>query len=159
MIRSRLSQVPGVVWMVLVMCSIGVVMPLYLFNQFNASFDWPTTKGMVVESWTERYYSTSSDHVYYNVAVEYVYTLDNEFYHKKGKNEITGIIPDYSLEEAETLVAEFPKGKMIDVYYKPTNHNTAVLKPTRNWMFLIFPAVFGSVMLILLYVIYRLMRK
>lgn len=158
MIGVRFSQVPGVVWMVFVMCVIGVVLPIYLLNQFHASFDWPTTKGLVVETWTERYYSTSSDHVYYNVGVEYIYTVDDELYHKKDKNDITGIIPEYSLEEAEALAAEFPKGKMIDVYYKPTDHNSAVLKPTNNWVMLIFPAVFGSVLLILLYVIYRLMR-
>lgn len=158
MIGARLSQVPGVLWMVLVMCVIGVAGPLYLLSQFNASFEWPTTKGMVVDTWLERYYSTNSDHVYYNVGVEYVYTVDDELYHKKDKNDITGMIPDYSLEEAEALAAEFPQGEMVDVYYNPERHSSAVLKPTKNLMMLIFPAVFGFVLLVVLYVMYRLMR-
>ncbi|WP_236782254.1 DUF3592 domain-containing protein [Aliivibrio fischeri] len=155
---SRFSQVPGVLWMVLVMCIFGVAVPLYLLNQFNASFEWPTTKGMVVDTWLERYYSTNSDHVHYNVGVEYIYTVGGEIYHKKDKNDITGIIPGYSLEEAEALAGEFPIGEMVDVYYNPERHNSSVLKPTKNLILFIFPAVFGSILLVILYIIYRLTR-
>ncbi|EGU35944.1 hypothetical protein VII00023_08894 [Vibrio ichthyoenteri ATCC 700023] len=158
MIGARLSQVPGVLWMVLVMCCLGVAVPLYLLTQFNASFEWPTTKGVVIDTWLERYHSSHSDHEYYNVGVEYIYTVDDQLFHKKDKNDITGIIPDYSLEEAQALAAEFPKGEMIDVYYNPESHSTALLKPTKNLIMLIFPSFFGLVLLILLYVIYRFMR-
>ncbi|BDY05197.1 DUF3592 domain-containing protein [Ferrimonas sp. YFM] len=158
--RLRLSQVSYFIWFMFITFSFAVGLAAYVVHQFHASFDWPTTEGMVIESWiVERYDPSSSADSHYEVGIEYVYVVDDKFHHKRNKTDITGAIPGYSLEEAEALAAEFPRGKVIEVHYKPSDHDTAVIRPTMHLFMIVGLVVFSLVLAPILYVMYRQMTE
>ncbi|WP_299801584.1 DUF3592 domain-containing protein [uncultured Shewanella sp.] len=153
--RFKLSQVSMLMWFMFIMFSCAVGVATYAVHQSHAAFNWPTAKGMVVNCWLiERYHERSSAESHYEVAIEYFYAVDGKIYHKSNKTDITGAIPGYSLEEAEALVAEFPRDKKILVHYKPSNPDTAVIKPTMHLFLIVALVVFSLILIPVLYLMY-----
>lgn len=144
------------IWLMFVLFLPGVLMNGYVLHQNYDAFDWPTAKGLVIDSWIERIrdFKTGKTH-HYEVGIEYVYMVGDEFYHKRDKNDITGFIPGYSLEEAQALVGQFPKAKVIRVHYKPSDHQTSLLVPTVYSYLWVGMVVFSLLLLLILYVMYR----
>ncbi|MGS0725048.1 DUF3592 domain-containing protein [Shewanella sp. 0m-11] len=158
--RFKLSQVSNLMWFMFILFSFAVGLATYVVHQFHASFNWPTAKGVVVNCWSiERYHERSSADSHYEVAIEYFYAVDGKIYHKSNKTDITGAIPGYSLEEAEALVTEFPRGKKIQVHYNPSNPDTAVIKPTMHLFIIVILAVFSLILIPVCYVMYLQMTS
>ncbi|TKB56606.1 DUF3592 domain-containing protein [Ferrimonas aestuarii] len=158
--RFKLSQVSFLMWFMFIIFSFAVGLATYVVHQFHASFNWPTAKGIVVDCWiVERYHERSSAESHYEVGIEYLYIIDGEVHHKNNKTDITGAIPGYSLEEAEALAAQFPSGKMIQVHYKPSDHDTAVIRPTMHLFMIVGLVLFSLVLLPVCYVMYLQMTS
>ncbi|USD35893.1 MULTISPECIES: DUF3592 domain-containing protein [Ferrimonas] len=156
--RFRLSQVSYFIWFMFTLFSFAVGLAAYVVHEFHASFNWPTTRGMVVDTWIEEIHTQgSSADPHYEVGIEFVYAIGEEFHHKRNKTDINGAIPGYSREEAQSLVAEYPRGKVIEVHYKPGAHDTAVITPTMHPFMIVGLVIFSLVLAPILYVMYRQM--
>ncbi|MGF1724644.1 DUF3592 domain-containing protein [Photobacterium nomapromontoriensis] len=141
------------------MFSFAVGLAVYVANEFHASFSWPVTKGRVVDSWLENVHNPSNSDERFKVGIEYAYSVDGESYYKDSKSDLNGAVNIYDLDEAEALIAEFPRGQVVEVHYKPSNHNTAVLKPTVHIFILVAAVIFSLVLVLVLYLIYREMTE
>lgn len=156
----KISQVSYFIWFMFSLFLLSVLVSGYVLWQAHASFDWPTTKGMVVNTWIEEIHTQgSSADPHYEVGIEYVYAVGEDFYHKKNKRDITGAIPGYSEEEAQALVAEFPRTKIIHVHYDPDDPESAVIIPTIHIFMIIGFVLFSLIFLAVLYVMLRQMTS
>ncbi len=104
----------------------------------SRSTRWPTTEGKVVES-----YILADGDGGYIPKVIYTYRVNGKEYRN---NEITASQRSNTLNRgpAEEIVARYPEGGSVKVYYHTGNPNHAVLEPGRgagNWLVLAILAV------------------
>lgn len=141
----------------------------------NASKDWPTTQGKIIESSVE--YETRrrkpgesglSKKKDYRAKISYEYQVDEVTltgtriaYVKKMRIQLKGdgsfgikksdtrsIERSVARVRAEGLVDRYPKGKSVSVYYKPENPKVCVLEPGLGLQAFVAP-VFGVFMFLL----------
>lgn len=118
---------------VLVFAGIGAFLlyrSLQTRKRAEASQNWPSTLGQVVESRVT--HSTSIDSEggssdTYSPVVEYTYQVGGQEY--RGKDIAFGFKQGYgSPGKAEAVTARYPEGGSVTVYYDPANPKQAVLE-------------------------------
>ena len=96
----------------------------------EASQNWPSTLGMMAESRVTRSTSTDSDgdtSESYSPHVEYTYQVGGQEY--RGKDITFGFKQGFgSPNKAEEVIARYPAGGSVTVYYDPSNPQKAVLE-------------------------------
>ncbi|BBO84188.1 hypothetical protein DSCO28_47540 [Desulfosarcina ovata subsp. sediminis] len=111
--------------------AIGIVIAVFSYSAYQtslASKSWPTVSGSIVQSEIEKRISTSGEGAnkkktvkeYPNVT--YQYLIDGKTY-KSGKLSFS------STGNAKQVVARYPVGKRVPVYYNPEKPKQAVLIP------------------------------
>ena len=136
---------------VVIFPAIGIVIALFSYNAYAtrmASSAWPTVGGVIVKSEIETQTSTaSSDGKQKSETVQhpkiiYQYQIDGQNY--KG----TRISFSSSSGDARQIVARYPQGQSVQVYYNPDHPQRAVLVPGGSG-FNIVPYIFSTVFIML----------
>ena len=93
----------------------------------RASSNWPSTRGIVIDSYVEE--SEGDSGTSYYPQVKYRFEVDGNEYEV---DEWTYHALDGSEETAKGIIERYPKGHEVMVYYDPENPRHAVLKPGVN---------------------------
>ena len=104
------------------------------FKTANASGDWPTIQGTVIESRIQEH--QSGLHASYKPIVRYEYSVNDEFYSGSVLS-----LSDYSSQDkfvARKIARKYPFGSNVTVYYNPDNPSEALLEPGFNVLLLFF---------------------
>lgn len=145
----------------LLLLAAGAVLALYGYSQISdamASSSWPSVKGEILHSEVEekRRAKPPKDQgkrTKYSAKVAYEYIIDGTKYHTERVSY--GETPSNSRTPAETVVARYPAGKAVDVFYKPSKPKVAVLEPGMTVQAWLFPAVGVILFLIGLFSLFR----
>jgi hypothetical protein len=130
---------------------IGIVIALFSYNAYATRMEsktWPTVGGVIVRSEIEAHDSTaSSDGSKKSEAVQYSkiayqYQVGGQS-HKNSRISFSS-----SSGNANQIVARYPKGKSVQVYYNPDKPKQAVLIPGGDG-FNIVPYIFSTVFVLL----------
>lgn len=112
--------------------AVGLIIALFSYNAYAtrmASKTWPTANGVIIQSEIEAHTSTSSEDPEKEetftsaLKIAYEYRVDGNRF--KG----TKIALSSPSGNAQQLVARYPKGKSLPVYYNPDKPQQAVLVP------------------------------
>jgi hypothetical protein len=121
----------------------------------NASDDWPSIQGKVVESSVERHSSSGNkgNRSTYHAEILYEFEVDGKTYN--GERIAYGDYGSSNPSHARQLVNRYPKGKEITVYYMPGNPEECLLEKgvkAQSWFLPGFGLLFLTVgILIALY--------
>jgi len=101
---------------------IGIM--IYMQNASKAALNWPSVPGKIKSS--RIHYTSSYSKSSPSPWVEYAYEVDGKTY------KSMTISPDGMLtndqQQAENIVARYPKGTDVSVYYNPSNPSKACLE-------------------------------
>jgi hypothetical protein len=106
-----------------IMSLVGVILLRKAWSLGLSSVNWPSTKGLIIESRFE------PDDDSYNLIVEYEYNIDGA---KIRGNNYTYRGFSTDLASVERIVARYPVGKCVLVYFDPIDVNLSVLVPGVN---------------------------
>ena len=128
---------------------IGIVIALFSYNAYATRMEsksWPTVGGVIVRSEIEAHNSNSSgskttEAVQY-AKIAYQYEVGGQ------KHKGTRISLSSASNNAQQIVARYPKGKSVQVYYNPDKPKQAVLVPGGDG-FNIVPYIFTTVFVLL----------
>ena len=90
------------------------------------SKSWPKTSGTITLSEVESWMKDGNSQ--YGARINYTYTVEGEKYNSSKLNT-GGTYSGSSMSKAKEIVAEFTKGKTVDVFYDPQIPESAVLNP------------------------------
>lgn len=90
------------------------------------SESWPFTEGEVVSSHVKSRHDSDGD-ISYSAAVRYEYVVDNTTY--VSRTISFGRKLYFGRSSAEEVVATYPVGEKVTVYYDPDNPKIATLEP------------------------------
>ena len=115
-------------------------------RQAQASLGWPAVEGEILEAYVRREEETDADgewRVTYFPEVRYAYRVLGQEY---VGNQITfgGTLGGSSPARARAVVARYPEGERVTVYYNPDNPQEAVLerKVAAPWLLLVVGGAF-----------------
>ena len=112
--------IPGIALLVT-----GVNQIIYEYS----SKDWPRAEGKI---FTSKVTSYTSKRTYYRANIIYEYKTSGKEY---SSSEINfWITSDLDEEKIRGVVAKYPVGKSVLVYYDPDNPTIAVLEPEPSWL-------------------------
>jgi hypothetical protein len=119
-----------------------------ILQDARASASWPSVQGQVTSSEVER--STSEGDTSYLPQVDYAYTVNDVSY--RGDRITFGQNSYGSRRGAEEVVARYPVGQTVAVYYDPVEPDSAVLEPgvsSGSYIVISIGAVFVLISLVL----------
>jgi hypothetical protein len=132
---------------------IGIM--LYMQSASKAALNWPSVQGKILSS--RVHYTSSYSKSSPSPWVEYTYEVDGKKY-KSMTIARGGMVSSQTL--AEDIVARYPKGADVTVYYDPGNPSKACLekKPPgqaqmRGWL------VLGNLMMPLIVLLYKFLSR
>jgi hypothetical protein len=109
---------------------------------------WPAASGTVVETFVRECERTSesstSPTLLYEPVVRYTYEVNGE---KRESRQIAFLVVLGSKEAAEKVIAKYPEGAKVTVYYHPKRPYLAVLEPGRWFGAFLCSIVAGAVFL------------
>ncbi|MBD3241160.1 MAG: DUF3592 domain-containing protein [Chitinivibrionales bacterium] len=124
---------------------------LFIDNHFRSSRSpsWLSTEGTVVATSIDERSSSESVGREYHVYVKYIYVIDGEYY---ASSQVGFTFPfNYGdRADAEKVVAKYPVGERVQVFYDPQRPQDACLEPGRTPLWFTGGAV---VMLLLMIVV------
>jgi hypothetical protein len=92
--------------------------------------NWPTVPGMIVsselESQTERHHRKPI--TTYGAGIRYAYEVEGKAY-ESDQVQLGGTSETSQPGESERMVARYPEGKRVTVYYDPADPATATIEP------------------------------
>ncbi len=112
-----------------VFISLGILSKMYvtdpIIHKANASKDWPTVEGNIVDSKVGWY--SDPDGKMYIAEIKYNYIVNGKSY---STNKISAVQSSSSLKStAKSLVAKYPTGSTVLVHYDPKSPSNALLEP------------------------------
>jgi hypothetical protein len=130
----------------LIFVVIGLVLIYVYFRslaQVRASEGWSAAQGTVVESWVRRSDTTDNDgsvssSFYPEVRYQYQ-VMGSEF---QGEKITFGPKGGGNHYAAEKVIAKYPSGASVKVYYQPDKPGNAVLERSVSGMLLVFGILF-----------------
>ncbi|WP_281492150.1 DUF3137 domain-containing protein [Desulfosarcina cetonica] len=140
--------------------AIGIVIAVFSYSAYQtslASKSWPTVSGSIIRSEIEKRISTSGEGANKKKTVKeypkvtYQYLIDGKTY-KSGKISFS------STGNAKQVVARYPVGKSVPVYYNPEKPKQAVLIPGGS-KFNYVPYFFSAFFLLLGVIMFSRWRK
>jgi hypothetical protein len=129
---------------------------IYLRNAANAVKNWPSVLGKVT---TSRVSYETTDKTNATPFVTYTYDVDGKTY-KEGSIS-PGDLTIADTENAEKVVARYPRGSVVTVYYNPKNPSQAVLEKSSQaqigGMYGIL--IFGNLLMPIVVLLYKIVFK
>jgi len=111
------------------------------FKKAKASANWPRVAGKIISSSVKE--DDDADGKTYRAKISYTYSVENVT--RKGNRVSYGWDGSSASSFAKEIVARYPAGKTISVYYRPDNPKECVLRPgyqEGTWCFPIFGFIF-----------------
>jgi hypothetical protein len=90
------------------------------------SKSWPKTEGTITQSEISSWMKDGN--AQYDARINYSYTVDGKKYNSSKVNT-GGSYSGSSMSKAKEIVAEYPTGKTVDVFYDPEVPDSAALQP------------------------------
>ena len=119
-----------------VLLALGVRVGVFAVSAFwlaKSSVEWPAVSGKIVQSGFREVPPHGEDGWRYPLDIRYEYSIGNKAY---SCGEISFSSPGIfdrnfvdSKNKAEQLTRRYPKGREVEVHYKPDNPAMAVLEP------------------------------
>ena len=106
------------------------------------SSDWPTAKGVVLESSVDQHTSRNSAGGYnitHHAEILYEFTVDGTAF--SGHRVAYGDYGTSNPSHAKRIVSQYPKGKAVTVYYLHENPKVCLLEPGLKIQALFLPAI------------------
>lgn len=97
----------------------------YMSYKASTTAEWPQAPGRIVNSSIQ---TRGERRPRYAVQVEYEYEVDGATYHSD-QLQIGSTEWESDKGIVEEVVARYPQGAAVDVYYDPSRHEEAVLEP------------------------------
>jgi hypothetical protein len=138
--NPELLVVTGIIVVVLLILNVVFLAIIFFMRRRMATVSqWPSTMGTVNASYLDRRYSSDSGYTNYPV-VQYSYQVSGQAY--RGMKIAPG--PDVGGTGAGKVVARYPAGAQVMVFYNPQNPSDAVLerKAPAQWLMWLLLAVF-----------------
>ncbi len=107
---------------------------------------WPTTQGTVVKAEAVKVGSDEEGNDEYEARIRYRYEVNGQTY--EGHAITLGAHVTGDRRSAERIVAVYPEGVLVRVYYNPRNPAEAALKPGVQGDFWLFLALMAAGLLI-----------
>ena len=125
------------VFLILNIVFLGII--FFMRRKMAAVSQWPSTMGIINSSYLDRRYSSDSGSTDYPV-VEYSYQVSGQAY--QGRKIAPG--PEVGGTGAGKVVARYPAGAQVMVFYNPQSPSDAVLetKAPAQWVLWLILAVF-----------------
>jgi hypothetical protein len=142
--RTELILTVGIIGFVFLI--LNVIFPAIIFfmrRRMATVSQWPSTMGTVNNSYLERRHSSEGGSTDYPV-VEYSYQVGGKAY--QGMKIAPG--PDVGGTGAGKVVARYPAGAQVMVFYNPQNPSDAVLetKAPAQWIIWLILVIFDCVL-------------
>lgn len=112
----------------LVVCPLWIVAGLEREDEAEASAQWPSVEGVIVESRLESRRRQDSTLSYDVPIIVYEYTVDGVQY----EGDRITFLSVSSTQEAPEMAEQYPVGTRVNVYYDPSDPNEAILLPGRQ---------------------------
>ena len=141
---------------VFVLVGLGVLAwGIHLTLQGLTSQNWPAAQGTIISSEIQESEDSDSGTVY-GARVRYTYRVDNIDYSGSKVSFVDISASDSSI--ANRVVARYPAGRSVAVYYDPAQPKTAVLETGVSANFLLLYAIGGMFVVIPLVIIYATLK-
>lgn len=131
----------GFVFLILNVIFLGIL--FFMRRKMAAVSQWPSTMGTVTSSYLEQRHSSDSGYTNYPV-VEYSYQVGGQSH--QGMKIAPG--PEVGGTGAGKVVARYPAGAQVMVFYNPQNPSEAVLetKAPAQWIMWLILVIFDCVL-------------
>lgn len=111
------------------------------------SQDWPVARGTVVRSAVEEVAYSRSDntqsgnqswirdvqYIRYRPVIVYHWQVDGQLFERDRRNFAAAFTHEETREAAEAVLAPYPRGATVDVYYDPDKPSRGILEPGAHW--------------------------
>ena len=132
---------------------------VYNGHIINPSNTWPSTTGKILSSsiCKEIEYVTSGNRptVYYIPKITYSYNVGSVKYTNDTISYMMPVFVNDKIEPAASIVKSYPVGKVVKVYYNPSNPHNAVLSPSvaNGILVLYIPVIIFLFVVTLVYIV------
>jgi len=130
------------------------------YEAYSSQF-WPTTSGEIVQSYVSTYKDINGNRTYHG-KIKYLYLI---YHHISAGESFTGervgidpFPPFDDRPRAKASLDQYPKGKIVDVYYNPNRPQRSMLEPSFPSSKLIHPGA-GGVLLALAIILWSVGRQ
>jgi hypothetical protein len=133
-----IAGIIGFVLLILNVVFLGII--FFMRRKMTSVNQWPSTMGTVNNSYLERRHSSDDGSTDYPV-VQYSYQVQGQVY--QGSKLAPG--PEVGGSGAGKVVARYPAGAQVMVFYNPQNPSEAVLerKAPAEWLMWLILIIFG----------------
>ena len=144
------------IFVLLILNTIFLGVIFFMRRKMTAVSQWPSTMGAVNSSYLERRSSSEGGSTHYPV-VQYSYQVGGQSY--QSTKLAPG--PDVGGTGAGKVVARYPEGAQVMVFYNPENPSDAVLerKAPAQWLMWLLLIVFDCVLCGVIPVLYFSLRQ
>ena len=142
--NTELLLTVGIIGFVLIILNVTFLAIIFFMRRKMAAVQqWPSTMGTVINSYLERRSSSEGGYTNYPV-VQYSYQVAGQGY--QSAKLAPG--PEVGGSGAGKVVARYPAGAQVMVFYNPQNHSEAVLerKAPAQWLMWLLLIVFDLVL-------------
>ena len=126
-----------------------------VYSQAEAVRQWPTAQGEILKTWVSVRSDSEDDE--YVPEVRYRYTVEGQTY--TGDRLRAAPVSAGSRNGAERMLAAYPQGAVVRVYYNPQNPAESVLEPGVARSFWFFLAGGVAWVFVGLYVTFQAVRE
>ena len=131
---------------------------VYNGHIINPSNTWPSTTGRILSSSIRREIDLSSgcrSSIFYIPEVTYSYNVGGAKYTNYIISYMMPVFENDKIEPAASIVKSYPVGKIVKVYYNPSNPKDAVLSPSvaNSILVLYIPVIITLFVLTLVYIV------
>ena len=142
--RTELILTVGIIGFVFLILNVVFLAIIFFMRRTMATVSqWPPTMGTVLASSLEQRHSSEGGWVDYPV-VQYSYQVGGQAY--QGRKLAPG--PEVGGSSARKVIARYPAGAQVMVFYNPQNPSDAVLetKAPAQWLMWLILAIFDCVL-------------
>ena len=135
----------------IIFTGIGIIIALFSYSAYKTSVEsknWPTVDGVIITSQTEQQTSTSGEGANKKTTVKSVPKIVYQYQVGGQPYDSTKISFSSPSGNADRIVARYPKGKAVRVYYNPDKPKQAVLVPGDAGLNFV-PYIFAGVFILL----------
>jgi hypothetical protein len=136
----------------LIVLALGAVLMIVIGRnilQGRRSLGWPTAPGTILYTGLETHESTDEDgdtSITYGASINYRYTVSGQDY--EGARRSFSDVRTSSRRRAEQILARYPQGAAVDIYYDPGDPTSSVLEAGVGMSAYVFAAL-GAVMILI----------
>ena len=129
---NKQSSGSSIVILLFIFCAVGAGLMVWggiVLRNASVSKEWPLAQGEIVTSYVN--ISIDEDGTTYSADIAFRYVVNDRWLTADTVN--FGEYGSSNRNHAADIVAKYPVGKVVNVYYDPAKPETAVLEPGVTW--------------------------